>query len=214
MHNDQNHDRGAVSKEVCAFLTDIIMTGYAGAEGARLLAEAFESSLLNRYPPGYVNRMKTAGSPASDADMAAGGPEWRKTDAAALKADAEVLVYAAGEGGIYTALWNLGELTGRGLEVNLKDIPILQETIEVCNHLDADPYRLRSGGCRLFAVSDAGRTLGSLRGRGIEAVHIGCLTSGSRRVIINGEAVRFLNRPGPDELYRFIQRGNDNGQFT
>ena len=36
------------------------------------------------------------------------------------------------EGGIFGALWEMAEASGVGLEIDLKKIPIRQETVEVC----------------------------------------------------------------------------------
>ena len=35
-------------------------------------------------------------------------------------------------GGIFGALWELAEASGVGLEIELKKIPIRQETVEIC----------------------------------------------------------------------------------
>lgn len=36
------------------------------------------------------------------------------------------------EGGIFGALWEMAEASGVGLEIDLKKIPLRQETVEVC----------------------------------------------------------------------------------
>lgn len=36
------------------------------------------------------------------------------------------------EGGIFGALWEMAEASGVGLEIDLKKIPVRQETIEIC----------------------------------------------------------------------------------
>ena len=52
------------------------------------------------------------------------------------------------EGGIYGALWELAEASGVGLEIDLKAIPIRQETVEVCEQFHLNPYQLISSGSR------------------------------------------------------------------
>ena len=52
----------------------------------------------------------------------------------------------------------LAEQAGTGLEVSLKKIPIRQETVEICNELDVNPYELSGNGSLLF-VTDQGEML-------------------------------------------------------
>ena len=46
------------------------------------------------------------------------------------------------EGGIFGALWEMAEASGVGLCVDLKKIPIRQETIEICEFFNLNPYQL------------------------------------------------------------------------
>lgn len=68
------------------------------------------------------------------------------------------LACAVSEGGVFHALWTLAEQAGTGLEVSLKKIPIRQETVEICNELDVNPYELSGNGSLLF-VTDQGEML-------------------------------------------------------
>ena len=43
------------------------------------------------------------------------------------------------EGGIYGALWELAEASGIGLVIDLKAIPIRQETVEICEYYRLNP---------------------------------------------------------------------------
>ena len=56
------------------------------------------------------------------------------------------------EGGIFGALWEMGAAAGVGLEVDLKKIPIRQETVEVCEVFDINPYLLISSGSMLIGT--------------------------------------------------------------
>ena len=50
------------------------------------------------------------------------------------------------EGGVFGALWEMAEASGVGLEIDLKKIPIRQETIEICEFFNLNPYQLISSG--------------------------------------------------------------------
>ena len=40
---------------------------------------------------------------------------------------------------------------GVGLEVDLKKIPIRQETVEICNYFGVNPYQIMSSGSMMIA---------------------------------------------------------------
>ena len=56
------------------------------------------------------------------------------------------LMVRAGEGGIYAAMWKLLKARRLGAEYSQRAIPILQQTIEICETWSLDPYRLDSAG--------------------------------------------------------------------
>ncbi len=55
------------------------------------------------------------------------------------------------EGGIFGALWEMAESSGIGLEIDLKKIPLKQETVEICELFDINPYGLIASGAMLMA---------------------------------------------------------------
>ncbi len=97
---------------------------------------------------------------------------------------------SCGGSGVKAALWELGEATQQagfagGLEAELDRIPIRQETIEICEALELDPYALPSGG-RLFLLPD---------GLWSGAAVIGHLTGDKARVILTLSGRQYLPRP-------------------
>ena len=51
-----------------------------------------------------------------------------------------------GEGGFLSALWKMAEASQVGLEMDFSKVPIRQETIEICEIFDINPYKLNSEG--------------------------------------------------------------------
>ena len=45
-------------------------------------------------------------------------------------------MYACGEGGVYTAVWELAENAGLGARIQLKEVPLRQETVEICDYFN------------------------------------------------------------------------------
>ena len=105
-----------------------------------------------------------------------------------------------GEQGILSALWRMAEELGTGLQIRLRDIPIRQETVEILEKFDLNPYYALSDGAYL-AVTDCGDELmKACQNVGLTCDEIGELRSGVARVLINGGSVRYLDRPQPEEL--------------
>ena len=98
----------------------------------------------------------------------------------------------------------MAESSGVGLLIDLRKIPVKQETIEICNYFDINPYELISSGSMLMASKDGNKLKLELERIGIEATIIGKCTDNNDRVLINGENKRFLEPPKTDELYKVI----------
>lgn len=156
----------------------IIMYGTAGAAGARRLWETEEA--VRAALPSFIgdnllhaDDLHPTGMPQDmPADMLTDIPETEHA-------------IAIGDGGVYAALWRLGERYGLGLCVYGESIPILQETIEVCEIADKNPYRLESDGF-LCACNEMPREGGRC---------IGYLTQTKERIVIGREGVRYLTKP-------------------
>ncbi len=98
------------------------------------------------------------------------------------------------EGGIFSALWDLAESAGVGIEVDLRKIPVLQEIIEICSYLDINPYKMRSSGSLLIACENGLDMLEALESEGISASIIGKITDNNKKIIQNDQEIRYLDR--------------------
>ncbi len=173
---------------------DILVTKWIGIEGTSIIAKEKEKELRTRFSADFVDTAKGFDQYLSVL------PEAR------LAADFGVsAMHDVTEGGIYGALWELAEASGVGLEIDLKAVPIRQETVEVCEYFGLNPYYLISSGCMLMA-SDRGHDLArELQKAGISAAVIGKAVEGKARRILNGEEESFLERPKTDELYKIYK---------
>ena len=180
------------------------MTGYAGSSGTVREARSKADVLSARFSPSYMDRILHIPVMNGEKLEMVDGIINRSGDSGAE------VIYAlkAGDGGIYAALWRLGESLNTGFTVRHKDIPILQETIEVCNLLDINPYMLESGDCMLMVTDAPSELTEEMNRAGIPAADIGNLTTERKRAIINGENERYLDRP---ETEINSNRGLQNG---
>ena len=116
----------------------------------------------------------------------------------------DAFVYPVGEGGILAALWYLAKAAGKGISLDLKKFPILQETIEICECYRLNPYQLCSEGCFLIVTDEESRVERLLAEQGIRGTVIGEIANNNDKIIRNGEDIRYIDRPAPDELAKIL----------
>lgn len=202
---------------------DILVLGHIGLEGTAILAEERREELERRFPVQFVERAAglrerlvmteavkvltslTAGGQRRNcpSEVQAKGSEHKAPKRSdEMEANRLRHLINLSAGGIYAALWALAEESGKGFEVELTDIPILQETIEITDYYGINPYQLRSAGAMLAVVRDGKEMTEMLAERGVYARVIGHLTDGRDKVICNGEERQSLNRPEADSIVR------------
>ena len=205
-----------IERENTGFLhagQDLVVAGYAGLAGTVKLAEAEQEKLSRWFSGEYMEEiagcsrylLREASLPesenpethAEDAPLCPVSPEfWKSCGAAEWE--------PAGEGGILTAIWNLTGAYETGVEFYLRQIPIRQEAVEVCERLELNPYRLYSAGCVLLTADNGGQLVRTLAEKNIPAQVIGRVNKGIAREMIVQEGRGFLERPQPDEITKVI----------
>lgn len=172
---------------------DIVLTKWIALEGTAILADVKGEQLRQRYPAHLV-------------EEAAGFDRYLSVipeAAVAVKSGVRVM-HDASEGGILATLWELAECSGVGLTIDLRKIPIRQETVEVCEFCEVNPYTLASGGCLVLAADHGESLVEELARQQIPAAVIGRITDSHDRLICNAEEKRYLDKPAQDEIYRFL----------
>lgn len=183
---------------------DVIMCGYAGLAGSVLLAEKKEQELLSRYAAFFIENAKKQKMLLWQIPEAAPAGESDDCEKYSFSEKEIAGMYLLSEGGVFAGLWNMAEETGVGLEIDLKKIPIKQETIEICNFLNSNPYQLYAEGSCLILTDYGGRLRTKLRKKGIVSEVIGITTENRDRVVVNGEEGRFLEKHYEEALYKVL----------
>lgn len=173
---------------------DLVMTKWAGLEGTSIIAAEKQEELAKRLPSQIINaalEMREYISVVPEAAVAV------KTGVSAM--------HDVTEGGIFGALWEMGEASGVGILADLKKIPIRQETVEICELFDINPYMLISSGSMLIGTPHGNILVDDLQKQGIPAAVIGRATEGNDRIVVNDEEQRFLEPAGSDQLYKIYE---------
>lgn len=172
---------------------ELLMCGYTGLEGTlRILAED-RAELNTRFVDTFLDQ-------AERLETELVMPEQIMC---VYEADGRAAVRQTGSGGILAALWELCEQEKAGFDIDMHQIPLKQETVEICEFYRLNPYQMTSAGSFLILTERADEVLEKLEKSGTYAVRLGTAGRQKARVIRNGEETRYLDRPAPDELLRW-----------
>lgn len=176
---------------------DILLTKWIGMAGTSILAKKEQKKLEQRLPSYIVEN----------------GRELEKEISVLPESRIAMNIGAAGmhdvsRGGIFSALWELAERGNIGIEVDLKKIPVRQETIEICEVLGVNPYELYGAGALLIVSDKGNQLLHELEKEQIPAAIIGKVIEENGKIILNGEEVRFLDRPKHDAMELWFREDN------
>lgn len=177
---------------------DVLVTGYIGARGTAILAQEYETDLLKRYPEWLVERAKNFSEEFGECNI---------SDASVINSLNAEYAESYTEFGIFEALFQMSKSLKCGLRINIKDIPIRQETIEICEELSVNPYALYSGNSMIIVCTNSGEVINRLADSNIKATLVGYTTcEDNDKILINGDERSFLQHIRKDELKNKLGR--------
>ncbi|MCD7709051.1 MAG: AIR synthase related protein [Clostridiales bacterium] len=174
---------------------DLVVTGKIALAGTNILANKRKGELSRHFSQEFTEKAEKMSVCCSAQQEAISA--WQCGAAA---------VQNVSEGGVYAALWNLAQRCGSGLTVDLKKIPVAQETIEICEYFSINPYKLYSHSCLIIAADDGEALVLALKQSGHTAAVVGKLTDGNDRIILCDDDCRHLETPQTDELWKIITK--------
>lgn len=181
--NDQVH---VIDNEM-----QIVMTKAIGIEGTAIISNDKESFLRERFHGTFCDeclKFKEYISVEQEAKIAV--------------ENGALFMHDVSGTGVFGAIWELASVFEMGAEINLRNIPVWQETIEVTELFDINPYKMVSQGSLLIVTYDGAGLVSKLEEKGIPASVIGTLVQGNDKVLMNNGEKRFLEPPRGDEIYK------------
>ena len=146
---------------------DIILTKGLAVEATALIAREKESELAKTFSLEFLHRCQTflhqpGISVVRDAQVA--------TSAGVVHA-----MHDPTEGGLATGLWEMSTASDVGIRIDRAAIPVLTETIALCDHFDLDVLGVIASGSLLIACppNATGPIMSALQTAGISAGCIG-----------------------------------------
>ena len=186
----------------------LIAAGYADQAGVRFCFPFLPDDVRKNFRSGYLQRAYGQESDTSTAAAALVCRQALGSRAAGISA-----MHAAGEGGIFAALWELTEGRNIGFTADVHKIPVRQEALEVAQAAGLNLYAINAQGCLLIAADDADSLVHAIREKGVPAAQLGTFTDTRDKILNNRGKVRFLDKPQEDLSvdFRYRLKGAEHG---
>ncbi len=201
-------DREYVTSMMARDGDDLILTKSAAFGATSVLTKAFPETVRKAIGPSLFEKARTYFSHSNivtDAITAA---------SAGIHQRGVTAMHDATEGGITAALLEMAEASGLGGSVFLDDIPISDETRQLCKFFRIDPLVSLGEGCLVVACSPhrTDAVIGRLRSRRIDATVVGRLSSKIRRMYgVTRRGRARLRYPTVDPYWRAYWKAVERG---
>ena len=170
---------------------DIIMTKGTAIYGSDYLLNTKREELENRFASSYLdgaNNGVALYSVVNDSKVCLDN-----------NLDNIFYMHDVSYGGIFGALWQLAKWINKGVEINLNDVIIKQETIEMCEYFNLNPYMLDGTGALLLVANNGLDVVEKLNSNGILASVIGKVLDNNEKVVITRGGDRRNLEPFDDD---------------
>ena len=184
----------ALQAEISGLLTpgnELVVAGAIALYGTAQIAREKHEILREHFSEGFLREAENLRTLYGTAD------EINVKEAGATA------FYAMGEGGFLSALWKMARLPRWDWKW-ISKVPIRQETIEICEIFDINPYKLNSEGAVLIGIPAGEALVQELRRMGMMAAVIGQTNAGNDRMLYYNGNGRYLERPAKDEIYKIL----------
>lgn len=165
----------------------IILAGYIALEATHKLIENEKPALSCRFSDRFLN----LSDEMTRREMISHDSIYKIPDIAG-QPDSDGNIIEISDMGIFGSLWELAENKETGITVDLQKISIRQETLEICEWMNVNPYTYPSKGSWLIRTENACELLSILNKAGITASLIGEETDTKDRIVVNEDEKRFL----------------------
>lgn len=174
---------------------DVLISRYIGIKGTAILARSRHDELIARYPEWFINEASkfdedTKCMPEIDIAL--------KNGALYAKEYTEF--------GVLEGLFSMSKELKCGLLIDIKMIPIKQETVEICEFVKANPYALYSGYSAIIVAQDGEGLKKLLEDNDISVQIVGHTTTNNDKILINEDEKSFIPHIRKDELKNILGR--------
>ena len=177
---------------------DVMMVGSIGIGATLSLAKKYEGVLRDKFSSSFVDGVFGLEKVSSTDKYLEMAQEFLGS------ADEKTLVYEIGSEGAFAGLFETSKFMGKGIEVEIPDIPVWQEVVEVAEVFDVNPYKADGTGALIIVCNRGADMVKCFLDEGILASVIGKVTDNNDKVARNGDEVRYLEPTRVEELANLL----------
>ena len=177
---------------------DVVMVGSIGIGATLSLAKKYESVLRDKFSSSFVDGIFGLEKVSSTDKYLEMAQEFLDS------AEEKALVYEIGSEGTFAGLYETSKFMGKGIEVEIPDIPVWQEVVEVAEVFDVNPYKADGTGALIIVCNRGADMVKCFLDEGILASVIGKVTDNNDKVARNGDEVRYLEPTRVEELANLL----------
>ena len=177
---------------------DVVMVGSIGIGATLSLAKKYESVLRDKFSSSFVDGVFGLEKVSSTDKYLEMIQEFLNS------VDEKALVYEIGSEGTFAGLYETSKFMGKGIEVEIPDIPVWQEVVEVAEVFDVNPYKADGTGALIIVCNRGADMVKCFLDEGILASVIGKVTDNNDKVARNGDEVRYLEPTRVEELANLL----------
>lgn len=177
---------------------DIVMVGSIGIGATLSLAKKYESVLRDKFSSSFVDGVFGLEKVSSTDKYLEIIQEFLNS------VEEKALVYEIGSEGTFAGLFETSKFMGKGIEVEIPDIPVWQEVVETAEVFDVNPYKADGTGALIIVCNRGADMVKCFLDEGILASVIGKVTDNNDKVAKNGDEVRYLEPTRVEELANLL----------
>ncbi|MBR2190575.1 MAG: hypothetical protein IJ883_02950 [Eubacterium sp.] len=177
---------------------DIVMVGSIGIGATLSLAKKYESVLRDKFSRSFVDGVFGLEKVSNTDKYLEMAQEFLDS------AEEKALVYEIGSEGTFAGLFETSKFMGKGIEVEIPDIPVWQEVVEVAEVFDVNPYKADGTGALIIVCNRGADMVKCFLDEGVLASVIGKVTDNNDKVARNGDEVRYLEPTRVEELANLL----------
>ncbi len=177
---------------------DVVMVGSIGVGATLSLAKKYESVLRDKFSSSFVDGVFGLEKVSSTDKYLEMIQEFLAS------ADEKALVYEIGSEGTFAGLYETSKFMGKGIEVEIPDIPVWQEVVETAEVFDVNPYKADGTGALIIVCNSGADMVKCFTDEGILACVIGKVTDNNDKIARNGDEVRYLEPTRVEELANLL----------
>ena len=177
---------------------DVVMVGSIGIGATLSLAKKYESVLRDKFSSSFVDGVFGLEKVSSTDKYLSMTQEFLAS------VDEKALVYKIGSEGTFAGLFETSKFMGKGIEVEIPDIPVWQEVVETAEVFDVNPYKADGTGALIIVCNRGADMVKCFLDEGFLASVIGKVTDNNDKVARNGDEVRYLEPTRVEELANLL----------